>query len=664
MKSITGFYTLIIKITGEFVVKRWHLDMMIHSTEKHPLQRKVALVSLFMVFFASYLLLKSGSPDLIQLVGFLWQVGLDVTGCLLAFPFFLPGIPHTRWHGASLLQMMAFPHTSQQWVPLLLFLSILCHATGQLIAVTLYRLAPPFPSWVDAYCLTALLPLLVAILLLPSRPLPAEKRLQIVLDSVIIMVGAVTFSWYFFLGPLILQTQTIPIMTRIVSSAYPVGALVLVFCLLLLLHRTNDRARRPIIFLLSLALAILALTYGLAGYLPLHPLSLLQALLPVVGALGCLLMGLAARNMQISMHSTDLPTSTTPSASVSFTQKTAQDFSPPLLWRSLLPYLLAPPVILLLVWTAYLGGNRALEPGVSLGAITLVGLIVIRQVFTVRAMIAQNNILCLMQQHMHETNKALRLVKGQLEQQAKQLGQANEQLSQLNLLRDQFIANANHELRTPLTQVDGYLELLSEYQGRLREATQTTFIKRAKEGSQELLLLVNNFLNVLRANTEIEPPHMEQVALWQVVHDVCEQFPPERELGSRLQMELPDSLVVKADQCYLRQIIRNLLSNALKYSPPKASVTIGARLVDRTGPSRVLIYVHDEGPGIFPEDQALLFQKFVRLKRDLAGSISGTGLGLYMCKQLVEAMNGEIWIESSGKMGEGSTFCFTLMSKQ
>jgi len=74
-------------------------------------------------------------------------------------------------------------------------------------------------------------------------------------------------------------------------------------------------------------------------------------------------------------------------------------------------------------------------------------------------------------------------------------------------------------------------------------------------------------------------------------------------------------------------------------------------------------YVQDEGPGIPSEEQPLLFQKFVRLKRDLAGPIQGTGLGLYMCKQLVEAMNGTIRVESSGNKGEGSRFCLTLVTQ-
>lgn len=372
-----------------------------------------------------------------------------------------------------------------------------------------------------------------------------------------------------------------------------------------------------------------------------------------------LLMGLAARAMHL--RSTSLPIRCA-SALVSAQPESEHVLSSPLLWRSLLPYLLIPPTILLLALTSSMGGNNVLELGIYIGALTLVGLLVFRQIFTVRGTVARNNQLWSMQHDLRENNQALSQANEQLEQQIRQLERAYEQLSHLNQLRDQFVANVNHELRTPLTQIDGYLELLSEYQGRLDEETQARFLKHAKEGSSELLLLSNTILDALRAESEIQPPQMEEVALSEVVHQVCEQFPTRIEHASRLCMDVPASLAAKADPQYLRQVLRNLLSNALKYSPAEASVTIGAQVVEREGTAAVCIWVQDAGPGIPAEEQVELFQKFVRLKRDVSGPIRGTGLGLYMCKQLVEAMDGQIWVESSGKQGEGSRFYFTLLA--
>ena len=87
---------------------------------------------------------------------------------------------------------------------------------------------------------------------------------------------------------------------------------------------------------------------------------------------------------------------------------------------------------------------------------------------------------------------------------------------------------------------------------------------------------------------------------------------------------------------------------------------ISIEAVQPTPFSQVCLSIQDAGPGIPPEELPLLFEKLVRLKRDLAGPTRGTGLGLYICKHLVEAMGGHIWVESSGRMGEGSRFCITL----
>jgi len=111
-----------------------------------------------------------------------------------------------------------------------------------------------------------------------------------------------------------------------------------------------------------------------------------------------------------------------------------------------------------------------------------------------------------------------------------------------------------------------------------------------------------------------------------------------------------------------------LFSNAFKYSPRQTLVLIKAAYEDAENASvkdavpHVAISVKDAGLGIPPAEQSLLFEKFVRLKRDLKGTVRGSGLGLYISKQLVEAMGGHIWIESSGRTGEGSCFCFTLPS--
>jgi len=239
------------------------------------------------------------------------------------------------------------------------------------------------------------------------------------------------------------------------------------------------------------------------------------------------------------------------------------------------------------------------------------------------------------------------------------------QQRRLNQLKDQFIVNVNHELRTPLTQLFGYLELLTEYQGQLDSETQAQFIVQAKEGCQELILLINHVLDALAVTEELQPPPCELIALAPLVRDVLEHLDPQKVEADRVHLALHEHLMVWANGQLLRQVLRNLLSNAFKYCPKPAAVIIHATQIDAgvQGPGsaqEAWLCVQDAGPGIPPEELPLLFQKFVRLERDLSGTIQGSGLGLYISKQFVEAMQGRIWVESAGIAGQGSRFFVTL----
>jgi signal transduction histidine kinase len=130
-----------------------------------------------------------------------------------------------------------------------------------------------------------------------------------------------------------------------------------------------------------------------------------------------------------------------------------------------------------------------------------------------------------------------------------------------------------------------------------------------------------------------------------------------------IHLDIPESLALWADPQYLRQVLRNLLSNAFKYTPRQTNIVISAALEEGKGQGAsdmVRLCVKDAGMGIPPAEIPLLFEKFVRLQRDMSGSKQGTGLGLYISKQVVEAMGGRIWVESTGVPGQGSCFCFTL----
>jgi signal transduction histidine kinase len=250
-----------------------------------------------------------------------------------------------------------------------------------------------------------------------------------------------------------------------------------------------------------------------------------------------------------------------------------------------------------------------------------------------------------------------------------QLEQINEQQQQLNLLKDQFILNVNHELRTPLTAVYGYLEILLEHQEHMDAQKQRIFLKNALYSCEELQLLINNVLDTMQMKYEQQRLLVEKLSLASIIHEVIIHIDPRRQQEHVLHLDIPEHLSVLANAQYLRQILRNLLSNAFKYAPINTPIELKACVWnpsnDSETPSQTLqpmicISVRDCGPGIPPQELPRLFGQFVRLERDITGTIRGTGLGLYVSKQLVEAMNGTIWVESSGIVGEGSHFRFTL----
>ena len=247
-----------------------------------------------------------------------------------------------------------------------------------------------------------------------------------------------------------------------------------------------------------------------------------------------------------------------------------------------------------------------------------------------------------------------------------QISVSYEQQRKLHQIKDQFIQNVNHELRTPLTAIYGYLELLLEHEEQLDVEMRKIFLEHAMQSCDELQLLVNNVLDSMSEIRERRRKlYVEEVPILDVVNEVLERFDPKTLLEHPVSVYIADYIVVMANPQYIRQIVRNLLSNAFKYCPVASPITISARLyrdiVDPYHPSpEICITIEDRGPGIPADEIPLLFGQFVRLPRDTSGHIRGSGLGLYISKQFVEAMEGHIWVESEGIPGKGAAFSFTL----
>lgn len=248
------------------------------------------------------------------------------------------------------------------------------------------------------------------------------------------------------------------------------------------------------------------------------------------------------------------------------------------------------------------------------------------------------------------------------EQSERQVALSNEKLRQLNRIKNQFILNVNHELRTPLTALYGYLEylwLLLEQQNDSNHAGYAVHIKNALSYCEELRCLVNNVLETIEIDHMYKPVTLEKVSVTALVEDIFTDVALFAREKDRIRLEIPADLYVWAQAQGLRRVLHNLLSNACKFSPRDSPIRVSVSLY-HDDPQWVHINIQDAGPGIPPDDIPLLFEQFTRVPRDIAGTIRGIGLGLSISKHLVEVMQGQIWVESTGIPGQGSSFHFTL----
>ena len=247
-------------------------------------------------------------------------------------------------------------------------------------------------------------------------------------------------------------------------------------------------------------------------------------------------------------------------------------------------------------------------------------------------------------------------------------------------LKNHFLLTASHELRTPLTAIQGYLELLSIHGAKLSEKDRTRFITGARRASEEVILLLGNVMDTSHMNQKEIVVALGTVHIHRALLPVLDILEPNLvSQGRRVDVTIDDALYVYADESRLRQVLLNVLGNAMKYTPKRTHISIravsmSAQMAQKRIPSYltyfsqlladdtqfVLLSIQDQGDGIAPEDQERLFTKFVRLPNAIKSMQRGSGLGLYLCRQLIEAMGGAIWVESTGVPGDGTSFFIVL----
>jgi signal transduction histidine kinase len=223
---------------------------------------------------------------------------------------------------------------------------------------------------------------------------------------------------------------------------------------------------------------------------------------------------------------------------------------------------------------------------------------------------------------------------------------------ELDRMKSALIATVSHELRTPLAAIKGNITSLLADDVQWDAAAQREFLEVASAETDRLSALVTDLLDLSKIQAGTFVVHREPCALAPLVERAAARVRPP--LGARLGLDLPPDLpLFHADPPRVEAILRNLLENAAKYSPPDAPIRLDAERLD----GHLLVRVANDGPGIPPEHREKVFDRFYRVDTGLTRQASGAGLGLAICKGFVEAHGGKIWVEPTER---GTVFAFTL----
>lgn len=224
-------------------------------------------------------------------------------------------------------------------------------------------------------------------------------------------------------------------------------------------------------------------------------------------------------------------------------------------------------------------------------------------------------------------------------------------------LKDDFITHVSHELRTPLTAIKGYNDLLKMTAAKKLDKRQISFIQIIDKNIEDLSQLIQEMLDLSQISAGTLGIDQERVNLSKLIDTEAKKWPAkmqERELSFTVQLPV-EAIWVEGDENRLSLVVHNLIRNAYDYTLPGGSIEVGLRQENGRG----LMNVKDTGVGIAAEQQRHLFTRFFRaIHAESTYEVSGAGLGLYISKAIIEAHQGEIWLES--KVNEGSTFSFAL----
>jgi PAS domain S-box-containing protein len=226
------------------------------------------------------------------------------------------------------------------------------------------------------------------------------------------------------------------------------------------------------------------------------------------------------------------------------------------------------------------------------------------------------------------------------------------EMKRIDRMKTEFVSMVSHELKTPLTSIQGFAELMKarDFQKDRRDRYMDIILK----DSSRLMRLINNILDVSKLESGQVTFKPEPVSLQEFIPDILASF--EGQVKNHvITHEIPNDVpILSLDRDMFNNVITNLVSNAVKYSPDGGNITVTAKKNEEN----VIINIQDEGAGIPPDKLKKVFDKFYRVDSSLTRETWGTGLGLATVKYIVEAFGGKIWVES--EQGKGSNFIFTL----
>jgi signal transduction histidine kinase len=470
---------------------------------------------------------------------------------------------------------------------------------------------PPSPSIADAFYLAGY-PLLALGVLLVLRQLGGQTSRAAILDTLVIFSGVALVQWVFFIDPY----NHMPFGTefaRLVAMAYPAVDILLLVALAQLLVGPGGRTRAYRLLLVSVALWVIAdEVYGLnvdsyrggdwvdALWLGSYVVWAAAALEPSMARVA-----VPDRRRLPRLTSTRLVLLATAS--------------------------LTAPLTLLVERVAH---HRVHAFVIACGGAVLAGLVLLRLSGLVHSV--------------ERAGLAERLARREAEQAQQLLAYQNEQLREIDRLKDEFVSSISHELRTPLTSIAGYVELLQEEEEDRQKLGHLAIVGR---NSERLLALVTDLLFAARLQYGRLELERSPVDLRSLVVQCVESARPRAHAASvQLDLEVEDVPEIAGEQAKLAQLLDNLVSNAIKFTPRDGRVTV--RLTAHPELSR--IEVSDTGIGIADKERERLFERFFRAQSALERQIQGTGLGLYISKAIVDAHGGRIGVDSAP--GEGTTF--------